>query len=98
MLLQVSFEGTFPLDGAKVVEQALRWNFDGVVRRAAAKPGCSNTYGCTLHLRVCEADGGLCVRVSNNTRTSLQQQRHVQQHGSSQQQQTHLRHTAVDEL
>lgn len=88
---QVVYDGEYPLDGAKVVETALRHTVSGLIRLASQKPGCKASHGCSLHLAEHSHDQ-LKVLVANNTakglppRQPVQQQAVVLTHAQQQQQ------------
>lgn len=76
-VMQVTYEGEFPLDGAKVVDAVMKWRVDRGLRAAVAKPGCKAVHGCTLELFVGDGDS-IRIRVTNNTATSAWQWRQAQ--------------------
>lgn len=100
--LQITFEGEYPLDGAKVAEAALTRTVNRVVRQALAQPGCKASHGCTLQLAV-HSTQELKAWVANNTARGLppqqpapplqQQQQRLKQPGVGQRQ-----HHLGDEL
>lgn len=106
-MLQVSYEGRYPLDGAKVVETAMMRHVDRLIRHAAAKPGCKAAHGCSIQLALQEQDSSsLRVLVANNTAASAQQRKRAQQQEvlrqqqlqQQQQQQRRDQHSAIVEL
>lgn len=78
-MLQVVFEGAYPLDGAKVVETAMTRTVGRLTRHARAMPGCKARHGCIVKLTLNGQDG-LKALVANNTSPSLwKQQKQPQQ-------------------
>jgi arylsulfatase A-like enzyme len=82
--MQVVFDGEFPLEGAKVVETAMRRTVNRVMRQAQAQPGCKARHGCTVKLALHGHDD-LRALVSNNTAPGVQQKHKPNQQQQQQQ-------------
>jgi len=87
--LQITFDGPYPFDGAKVIDGVMTRTANRLIRREAARPGCRAFLGCTMWLSV-RGDNTLTLSAKNNTAAMVQ--KHKQGHKAALQQQHQLQH------
>lgn len=87
--LQITFDGSYPFDGAKVIDGVMTRTVNRLIRREAARPGCRAYLGCTMWLSV-QGDNTLTLSAKNNTAAMVQ--KHKQAHKAALQQQQQLQH------